>query len=75
MYDVHGDIEVEELMTSGFVVWLGIHLRRGSVIVSKVKKDKRTRYSGLSVSTSVEHLSTSRLGRKTSSSTAKSLRR
>ena len=41
----------------------------------KVKKDKRTRYSGLSVSTSVEHLSTSRLGRKTSSSTAKSLRR
>ena len=45
MYDVHGDIEVEELMTSGFVVWLGVHLRRGSVIVSKVKKDKRTRYS------------------------------
>ena len=26
MYDVHGDIGVEELMTSGFVVWLGIHL-------------------------------------------------
>ena len=26
MYDVHGDIGVEELTTSGFVVWQGIHL-------------------------------------------------
>ena len=26
MYDVHGDIGVEELTTSGFGAWLGIHL-------------------------------------------------